>query len=102
MKHVSITLASVVLALSAQAQESGTATRQDQVFTTQLARFVAHPHHCAQMLGGSDEGDTLPASYTVALDASLDEIGHKAAAQAVAEINLRCAQRLGELKFSSR
>lgn len=91
---VSIALAAMSLAVHAQNMEAPAST--DRGAASAVSRFVGHPYNCIQMLGGRDGGDQLPASYSVALDASLKEI-NAPVGQALARINALCAQRVSAL-----
>lgn len=91
MKKIAVSLALSAIAFVAQAQNID-ATGQS---ASAVSRFVDQPYNCAQMLGGGNDGDLLPSSYNVALDATLKEI--KAPVdQAFALLNARCAQRVSE------
>ena len=91
---VSIALAAMSLAVHAQNMQAPTST--DLVAAAEVARFVDHPYNCKQMLGGGDDGDLLPTSYNVALDASLKAI-NAPAEQAIAKIHARCVQRVSAM-----
>lgn len=56
--------------------------------------FVRHPQRCVQLLGGHDSGDTLPAAFSVDLDAALNA-SRFPVAQAIAQLGSRCRQRQG-------
>lgn len=85
MKKIAVSLALSAIAFAAHAQSMDTPSA--------VSRFVDQPYNCAHMLGGGNDGDLLPSSYNVALDASLKEI--KAPVdQAFALLNARCAQRV--------
>jgi len=89
MKKIAVSLALSAIAFAAQAQNMDAPGSS----ASAVASFVNQPHNCMQMLGGGNDGDTLPTSYNVALDASLKEI--KAPVdQAFALLNARCAQRV--------
>jgi hypothetical protein len=88
MKKIAVSLALSAIAFAAQAQNMDAPG-------SAVSSFVDQPYNCVQMLGGGNDGDTLPSSYNVALDASLKEI--KAPVdQAFALLNARCAQRVSE------
>lgn len=101
MKKITFSIALAAMALAAHAQNMEAAAPSDLVAASAVSRFVNHPYNCQQMLGGGDDGDTLPTSYNDALDASLKEI--KAPVdQAFAQLNARCAQHVSELNLHAR
>jgi hypothetical protein len=100
MKTLSISITLAMMALTVHAQNNAVPAKSGVVATSEVSRFVDHPHNCAQMLGGGNDGDTLPAAYNVALNASLNEIGAPPK-QAIAQIYLRCLQRMSDTKLSS-
>jgi hypothetical protein len=101
MNKLSVSIALAVLSVAAHAQNMGEPLGTDLVAASAVSRFVDHPYNCKQMLGGSDDGDLLPTSYGVALDASLNEI--KAPVdQALARIYARCAQRVERVSDLNR
>lgn len=59
-----------------------------------VTAFIAHPLHCAHLLGDDLEGDVPPPVFHVALAAVLDANG-MLAERAIAELNARCRRRLG-------
>ncbi len=93
MKKIAVSLALSALAFTAHAQSIGTGSA--------VASFVNQPYNCAQMLGGGNDGDTLPSNYNVALDASLKEI-NAPVDQAFALLNARCAQRVSQSQDFAR
>lgn len=100
MNKLTVSMALAAMALVAQAQDMEARTQPDLAATAEVARFVNHPYNCRQMLGGGDDGDLLPTSYNVALDASLNAI-NSPVDQALARINALCAQRVSELNRHS-
>jgi hypothetical protein len=100
MKKLSISFVLVVMALASHAQTTPAPDRADLLATSAVARFVEHPYNCSQMMGGRDDGDTLPTSFNVALDASLNEIGAPAP-QAMDQLLSLCARSMGALTVSS-
>lgn len=100
MNKLTVSMALAAMALAAQAQNMEARTQPDLVATSEVARFVNHPYNCRQMLGGGDDGDLLPTSFNVALDASLREI-NAPVDQALARIHERCAQRVSDLNRHS-
>lgn len=91
---VSLALAAMSLAIHAQNMEAPAST--DLVAASEVARFVSHPYNCVQMLGGGNDGDLLPASFNVALEASLKAIDAPVD-QALARIHASCVQRVSGL-----
>ncbi|MEQ1658379.1 MAG: hypothetical protein ABL896_06330 [Hylemonella sp.] len=89
---VSIAFAAMVIATHAQSMET---PAPSAAASSAVARFVDQPYNCMQMLGGGNDGDTLPTSYNVALDASLKEI-NAPVDQAFAQLNARCAMRVSD------
>jgi hypothetical protein len=96
MKKLAVSLALAAMSLAVHAQNVEASISTDLVAASEVSRFVDHPYNCMHMLGGSDAGDQLPASYSIALDASLKEI-NAPTDQAIAQINARCTQRVSEL-----
>jgi len=96
MNKLTVSIALVAMALAAQAQNMEARTQSDLAATSEVARFVNHPYNCTQMLGGGDDGDQLPASYSVALDASLNTI-NAPVDQALTRIHALCARRVSDL-----
>jgi len=94
MKKFTVSLALAAMSLAAHAQNMGAPS--ELVASSAVARFVDHPYNCKQMLGGGNDGDLLPTSYNVALDASLTQI-NAPVDQAFAQMNARCTQRVSEL-----
>jgi len=96
MKKLTVSIALAAMSLAVHAQNMQAPTSTELVAAAEVSRFVDHPYNCNQMLGGGDDGDLLPASYNVALDASLKAI--KAPAdQAIAKIRASCVQRVSAL-----
>ena len=93
MKKLSVSVALVVMALTAQAQDSAVINKSDLNTTSAVSRFVQHPYNCQQMLGGGNDGDLLPASFSVAQNASLNDSGIPAE-QTLALIQARCVQQV--------
>ena len=100
MKTLLISLAFVTTALASQAQTTLAPVPSEIVAGSEVTRFVNHPYNCTQMMGGSDDGDTLPASFNVALDASLKELATPAP-QAMSRIHSLCVRKMSELKLGS-
>jgi len=96
MKKLTVSIALAAMSLAVHAQNMQASTSTDLVAASEVASFVDHPYNCTQMLGGGNDGDVLPASYNIALDASLKAI-HAPADQALARINALCAQRVSAL-----
>ncbi len=94
MKKIAVSLAFAATAFAAHAQSMEAPGQSASDTPSAVSRFVEQPYNCTQMLGGGNDGDLLPTSYNVALDASLKEI-KAPVAQAFALLNARCAQRLG-------
>lgn len=93
MKKLLVSTALAAISFAAHAQNMGAPTQPDFAAASAVARFVDHPYNCKQMLGGGDDGDLLPTSFNVALDASLREI-NAPVDQALARIRAHCAQRV--------
>jgi hypothetical protein len=100
MKKLTVSIALAAMSLAAQAQNMEARTRPDLAATSEVVRFVNHPYNCRQMLGGGDDGDLLPTSFNVALDASLNAI-NAPVDQALARIHALCAQRVSDLNRHS-
>lgn len=100
MKKLSISFVLAVMALASHAQTAPAPAKSDRVAKSEVSRFVEHPYNCSQMMGGSDDGDTLPTSFNVALDASLNEIGTPAP-QAMDQIVSLCMRNTRTLRVSS-
>jgi hypothetical protein len=94
MKKLLSSLFLATLAFTAFAQNNPTPAGQGG---SEVARFVANSYNCDKMLGASNDGDQLPAAYSAALNASLNEI-NAPADQAIAKIYARCVQQLGGVK----
>jgi hypothetical protein len=93
MKKIVVSLALTAIAFAAQAQSMGVSLQSAAPVPSAVSNFLDQPDNCRHMLGGSNDGDLLPSSYNVALDASLREI-NAPVEQAFALLNARCAQRL--------
>lgn len=100
MKKLSIPFVLVVMALASHAQTAPAPVKADLVAKSEVSRFLDHPYNCSQMMGGTDDGDTLPTSFNVALDASLNEIGAPAP-QAMDQIYSLCVRNMRALTLSS-
>jgi hypothetical protein len=106
MKKLSISIASgafmalAMTTLNAHAQTPSEPVKPALTAKSEVLRFVEHPYNCSQLLGGGDDGDMLPNSFNVALEASLKEL-NAPAQQAMVQIKLRCMQRATVLKLSS-
>jgi hypothetical protein len=98
MNKLAISIALAAMSLAAHAQSAEAPTTSDHVAAAAVSRFVDHPYNCKQMLGGSDDGDQLPSSYSAALDASLKEI-NTPVDQALTRIKASCAQRVNVLNW---
>lgn len=96
MKKLTVSIALAAMSLAVQAQNMQAPTGTALVAAAEVASFVNHPYNCQQMLGGGNDGDLLPTSYNVALDASLNAI-HAPVDQALARINALCTQRVSAL-----
>jgi hypothetical protein len=95
MAKLSVSMAVATLALAAHAQSNAAPVSAGPAGSDVL-RFVGDTYNCDKMLGRADDGDQLPAAYSVALNASLNEI--KAPAdQAIAKIYARCMQHVSTL-----
>ena len=101
MKKLSVSIALAAMSLAVHAQNVDAPTKPDLAATSAVSRFVDHPYNCKQMLGGGDDGDLLPTSYNVALDASLREI-NAPVEQALAQIHARCVRRVQRVSDLNR
>jgi hypothetical protein len=97
MKKLSVAISIAALALVAQAQNNTAPINSGLIATSEVSRFVGNSHNCDIMLGVGHDGDVLPAAYSVALNASLNEI-NAPADQAIAKIYASCTQHQHDLK----
>ena len=96
MKKLTVSIALAAMSFVVHAQSVNAPAGGTLVAGSELSRFVDHPYNCAQMLGGGNDGDNLPASYNVALDATLKEI-NAPADQAFARIRANCGTRVSAM-----
>lgn len=92
MDKLSVSIALAAMSLAAHAHNMDAPTKPDLAARSAVLRFVGHPYYCRHLLSGGDDTEPLPNSYSVALDASLNEI-NVSVSRALAQMNVLCALR---------